>query len=96
MSKKDKMNAQKELAQVLGDLAVLADGPSVILHLSFERGLITIRSEDRTLWSSGLERAWAVVDGPARAKLVVKWLHDAAERTRELMNAETAETEEAA
>ena len=96
MSQKDKHDARKELAQVMGDLAVLADGSGVNLHVSFEAGLITIRSEDRILWSSGLERAWAVVDGPARATLVVKWLHDVAERIRELERAKAMETEEAA
>ena len=87
---------ESEFAQILADLAVLAESPGVNLHVSFERGLITIRSEDRILWSSGLERPWAVVDGPARAKLVVKWLHDAAEKHRESQKPEATESEEAA
>ena len=96
MSENGKTPVPQAVAQILDDLAVLSDGEGVDLHVSFERGSITIRSQDRIVWSSRSERAWAVVDGHARAYCLIKWLHDVAERCREHERVRMAAMEEAA
>ena len=96
MSLNSETPAPQDLPEIFRDLVVLADEGDVNLDVSFVRGEITIRSQGRTLWSSRLERPWAVVDGHARAACVVKWLHHAAEKRREQERARMAAMEEAA
>ena len=86
----------KEFTQVLKDLAVLSDGPSVDLHLSFDQAVLSMRSHDRLVWEIRGERGWARAEASARVNLLLQWLREAAEKYRRLKSQEEREKDEEA
>lgn len=72
-------------AQLLRDLAILCDGPSVDLQVAFDGGLIVMRSNDKVVFQEAAEARWMRLDGASRARLLAGWIHAAAERYRSLL-----------
>ena len=70
--------------QLLEDLALLCDGPSVDLQIAFDGGLIAMRSNDTLIFQESAETRWMRVDGPARVQMLSTWIHDAACKYRQL------------
>ena len=70
--------------QLLEDLALLCDGPSVDLQIAFDGGLIAMRSNDKLIFQESAETRWMRVDGPARVQMLSVWIHDAASKYRQL------------
>ena len=75
------------VAQLFQDLAVLCDGPSVDLHIDFDGGLISMRSNDKLVFQELAEGRWMRLAGAARARLLAGWIHAAAEKYRSLLQA---------
>ena len=73
---------QDPSAQVIEDLAVLCDGPSIDLRLSFDGALLAMRSGGHEIWSESAEARWMRLDGRGRARMFLGWLHRAAEEYR--------------
>ena len=85
-----------EESALLADLAVLCDGPAVEIHLSFDGGLIAVRSNDRLIFGTSPERGWQVAQADARAKLLLSWLRQAARTYVERKGSLDASTREVA
>ena len=77
--------------QLLQDLAILCDGPSIDLQISFDGGLIAMRSHEKLIFQEAAEARWMRLDGAARAKLLAAWIRSAAEKYRPLLEARRGE-----
>jgi len=73
---------QLELVQ---DLAILCDGPMVDLQISFDGGLIAMRSNDKLVFQEAAEGRWMRMNGADRARLLAGWIHTAAMKYRALL-----------
>jgi hypothetical protein len=73
---------QDPTTQVIEDLAVLCDGPSVNLHVAFDGALLDMFSHDRQVWSESAEARWMRLDGRDRAMMLLDWFHRAAREYR--------------
>jgi hypothetical protein len=78
-------------SQLLKDLAILCDGPSVDLQISFDGGLIAMRSHEKLIFQEAAEARWMRMDGAARASLLAGWLRSAAEKYRALLEGRSGE-----
>ncbi len=78
---------QDPVAQLMQDLAVLCDGPSVDFQIAFDGGLIAMRSNEKVVFQEAAEARWMRLGGAARARLLTGWIHAAAERYRSLLQA---------
>ena len=72
-------------AQLLEDLAILCDGPSIDLQLAFDGGLIAMRSNEKLVYQESTETRWIRLDGTARARLLATWIHAAAGKYRTIL-----------
>jgi hypothetical protein len=72
-------------AQLLEDLAILCDGPSIELKLGFDGGLIAMRSNEKLVYQNSAETRWIRQGGTARARLLATWIHEAAEKYRTIL-----------
>lgn len=71
--------------QLLEDLAILCDGPSIELQLAFDGALITMRSNEKLVYQDSAETRWIRQDGTARARLLATWIHTAAGKYRTIL-----------
>ena len=71
--------------QFLEDLAILCDGPSVDLQLSFDGGIIAVRSNDTLIYQDSAETRWMRLDGAARVRLLAAWIQAAAGKYRAIL-----------
>lgn len=67
------------------DLAVLCDGPMIDLQISFDGGLIAMRSNDKLVFQEAAEARWRRLDGAGRARLLSAWIQQAAAKYRTLL-----------
>ena len=72
-------------AQLLEDLAILCDGPSVDLQLAFDGCLIAMRSNEKFVYQNSAETRWMRLDGTARARILATWIHAAAGKYRTIL-----------
>lgn len=85
MNKSDTPRAMSPVdvaTQLLEDLAVLCNGPSIDLQLACDGGLIAMRSNERLVYENSAEARWMRLDGPGRARLLATWIHGAAGKYR--------------
>ena len=73
------------MVDLVQDLAVLCDGPMVDLQISFDGGLIAMRSNDKLIFQEVAEGRWMRMNGPARARVLAGWIHTAAVKYRLLL-----------
>lgn len=78
----DPQPLQDSTPQVVEDLAILCDGPSIDLQLSFDGALMAMRSHAREIWSETAEARWMRLDGRCRAQMLLGWIHRAAAEYR--------------
>lgn len=81
--------------ELVQDLAVLCDGPVIDLQISFDGGLIAMRSNDKLVFQEAAEARWRRLDGAARARLLVAWIHQAATKYRELLKSRLGDRSQA-
>ena len=72
-------------SELVQDLAILCDGPMVDLQISFDGGLMSMRSNDKLVFQEAAEGRWMRLSGAARAKLLAGWIHAAAMKYRALL-----------
>ena len=72
-------------SELIQDLAILCDGPMVELQISFDGGLIAMRSNDKLVFQEAAEGRWMRMNGTARAKLLAGWIHTAAMQYRAIL-----------
>ncbi len=74
-------------SELARDLEVLCDGPMIDFRISFDGGLIAMRSNDKVVFEQAAEGRWMRLDGAGRARLFASWIHQAAEKYRQLLKA---------
>ncbi len=72
-------------SELVQDLAILCDGPMVDLQISFDGGLIAMRSNDKLVFQEAAEGRWMRMNGAARARVLAGWIHTAAMKYRALL-----------
>jgi hypothetical protein len=78
-------------SELFQDLAILCDGPMVDLQISFDGGLIAMRSNDKLVFQEVAEGRWMRMNGAARAKLLAVWIHTAAMKYRAILGSRLGE-----
>src|SRR5438552_1941979 len=74
-----------DTAQLVEDLAILCDGPSIDLQLAFDGCLIAMRSNEKLVYQNSAETRWMRLDGTARARMLATWIHAAAGKYRTIL-----------
>jgi hypothetical protein len=72
-------------SELVQDLAILCDGPMVDLQISFDGGLMAMRSNDKLVFQEVAEGRWMRMNGAARARILAGWIHTAAVKYRALL-----------
>ena len=75
--------APDRFEQLIEDLAVLCDGPTIELHFAFDGAMIQMFSKDHKIFVEYCGKGWRVVEGRARAFQLIGWLRHTAGLYRE-------------
>jgi hypothetical protein len=73
---------EPEVSPLLEDLAILVDGPGLIVRLGRDLGGVTLKSEGRLLFAGKGGRTWKRVTRRTRTRLFLAWVRNAASVAR--------------